>query len=121
MNNIGEFVILRSQDDGVKCGWLVAITMQPGGLACAVLRDARQIHGWQQNNENYTLLELANNGVIPPATARISAASELPVTMFGVCGAIPCTERAIENLTQSRWNQPFAYSGLAQSPKRQRG
>ena len=104
---IGEFVILRSRDDGVKCGWLISLLPQPGGLACGVLREARQIHHWQQNNENYTLVELSNDGVIPPATARISAPSENPITMLGICGVYPCTERAAINLSQSRWNAPF--------------
>lgn len=118
---IGEFVIVRSRDQGVMVGVLRSLVPQPGGLACAVLGAAQQLHHWQQNDENFTLVELANHGVKPPATARISEPAELPVTVFGVCGVLQCTEEARTNLSQARWNAPYAPSGSPPRAKKSRG
>jgi hypothetical protein len=118
---IGEFVIVRSRDQGVMVGVLQSLVPQPGGLACAVLASAQQLHHWQQNNQNYTLVELANHGVQPPATARISEPAEMPVTVFGVCGVLPCTEDSRANLSQARWNAPYLPSALPPRAKKPRG
>jgi hypothetical protein len=117
---IGEFVILRSRDDGVVCGRLKSLVPQPGGLFAAEVEDARIIHHWQQNNENYTLFELAMHGVRPPATARISEAVSLHM-MGGVCGVTPCTAEAQQNLSQSRWNKPYEPSASTRATGRNRG
>lgn len=106
---IGDFVIIRSRDQGVVCGYLVSLLPQPGGLACAELREARQLHQWSQENRYYTLFEVANFG---PDEARISDPLAAGLfTIFGVCGVYPCTETARERLTQSRWNKRYGNSG----------
>lgn len=96
---IGRYVILRSRDQGVVCGVLKTLTPQPGGLACAELEDASQIHHWQGGVN--TLFEASLRGF---GVARISE----PVAefmIFGVCGVFPCTPEAEANLRQHRWNE----------------
>ena len=96
---LGRFVICRSRDQGVVCGYLKILLPGPDGLAMAELTEARQIHGWQGGVN--TLFEAANQGF---GVARISEPLENDFTMFGVCGVMPCTRKAEENLKQSRWN-----------------
>lgn len=100
---IGEFVICRSRDQGVVTGFLKALTPQPGGLFAAELTEARQVHGWSGAN---TLFELSLYG---GTEMRNSEPVQL-MMMAGVCGVIPCTEKATKNLRQSRWNQPYSDS-----------
>jgi hypothetical protein len=95
---IGEYVIVRSRDQGVVCGVLRVLTPQPGGLACAELTEASQIHNWQ--GDTNTLFEAALRGF---GVARIS--EPVPrVMVFGVCGVLPCTPEAEANLREHRWN-----------------
>ena len=96
---IGKFVIVRSRDQGVVCGVLVAVAGRQ-----VHLRDARQIHGW--NSGALTLFEAANDGL---GEARISKPVE-EILMLEACGVIPCTEKAERNLRQSRWNAPYSSS-----------
>ena len=98
MEVIGRYVILRSREQGVVCGVLRTLTPQPGGLACATLSEASQIHNWQGGVN--TLFEASLRGF---GVARISE----PVPnfmMFGVCGTWVCTPEAEENLREHRWN-----------------
>lgn len=111
---LGEFVILRSRDQGVVCGYLKSFTPQPGGLACCEIEEARQIHGWSSGGAN-TLFEMSLYGIKPPATARISEPMAKVFTILGVCGVYPCEMEAKINLEQSRWNAAFASSA---SPRR---
>lgn len=102
MDVIGRFVICRSRDQGVVCGYLKSLLPQPGAMPAAELEEARQIHGW--NGETNTLFEAAIRGFL--GSARIS--EPLPeMLMFGVCGVLPCSEEAKLNLSQSRWNEPY--------------
>jgi hypothetical protein len=96
---IGEYVIVRSRDQGVVCGVLKVLTPQPGGLACAELTEASQIHNWQ--GDTNTLFEAALRGF---GVARISE-PVARVMVFGVCGVLPCTPEAEANLRQPRWNE----------------
>lgn len=106
---IGSFVIVRSRDQGVVCGYLESLSPQPGGLACAEIREARQVHQWSQERKYYTLFEVANEG---PDMARISSPIEGGnFFIYGVCGVYPCTAQAIERLSQSRWNERYCPSG----------
>ena len=109
MNLIGKFVILRSRENGVVCGYLISLVPQPGGLFAAEVEECRILHHWQQNNENFTIFEVSIHGVRAPATARISEAVYYH-QIGGVCGVTPCTEKAIKNLRQSRWNKPYENS-----------
>lgn len=97
---LGEFVICRSRDQGVVCGFLKTLTPQPGGLFAAELTEARQVHWW---NEANTLFELSLRG---GGQMRLSEPVEL-ILMAGVCGVLPCTTEAQENLRQSRWNESY--------------
>ena len=115
MNNLlGKFVICRSRDQGVVCGYLRSLVPQPGGLACAELDECRQIHGWGLGSAN-TLFEAAIHGFL--TEARISQPLD-GFVIFGVCGVYPCSEQAIANLSQSRWNEQYTPSNSARSTKR---
>lgn len=98
----GQYVIVRTRDDGIKFGILKSLTTSPMGLGVAVLEEARVIHSWS-DGKTITLVEMANEGC---GTARISQPSKLPAVMFGVCGVLQCTKKAIKNLKQSRNNEP---------------
>ena len=101
---IGRYVIVRSRDQGVVCGVLKTLTPQPGGLACAELAEASQIHGWSGGVN--TLFEASLRGF---QEARISEAVP-EVVVFGVCGVLTCSKEAEANLREARWNEPPASS-----------
>lgn len=113
---IGRYVIVRSRDQGVVCGVLRALTPQPGGLACAELEEASQIHNWQ-DGETITLFEAALHGF---GTATISQQMDR-VLVFGVCGVLPCTETAEANLRQPRTRASAPSSGSTQAAAKRRG
>jgi hypothetical protein len=96
---IGRYVILRSREQGVVCGVLRSLTPQPGGLACAELDAASQVHNWQGGVN--TLFEASLRGF---GVARISEPVD-GFTMFGVCGVWACTPEAEANLRNHRWNE----------------
>lgn len=98
MDVIGRYVIVRSREQGVVCGVLKTLTPQPGGLACAELAEASQIHNWQGGVN--TLFEASLRGF------GVACISE-PVAefmIFGVCGVLPCEPEAEANLRQHRWD-----------------
>lgn len=112
---IGEYVIVRSRDQGVVCGTLLTLTPQPGGLACAELADASQIHGWRGGVN--TLFEASLRGL---GDARISE-RVARVMVFGICGVLPCTIEAKGNLQQVRWNKSPVNLDSPQPAMRRRG
>jgi hypothetical protein len=101
---VGEFVICRSREQGVVTGYLRVVTMSASGLASVELEEARQVHWWGDGAN--TLFEMSLRGC---GNARISEPVDR-VMVFGVCGILPCTESAKENLSESRWNKPFSGS-----------
>ena len=111
---LGRFVMCRSRDQGVVCGYLKALVPQPGGLFAAELTEARQVHWWSGCN---TLFEMSLRG---PTEARISE-PVADMLMGGVCGVIPCEPEAEENLRQSRWNESFKSSGSSRRATPSRG
>lgn len=115
MNVIGRYVIVRSRDQGVVCGVLETLTPQPGGLACAVLSEASQVHNWQGGV--LTLFESSIHGF---GIATISERVE-SVIVFGVCGVLPCTPKAESNLRESRIRSAPASSGSPPSTTKRRG
>lgn len=94
---IGEFVIVRSRDQGVMVGELIAVS----GTAVE-LNKPRQLYGWQDGAN--TLCEVSVNGV---GFASISEPSAGRVLILNACGVYQCTKKAKANLSQSRWNQPY--------------
>jgi hypothetical protein len=96
---LGQFVIVRSREQGVVCGVLEEYSGR-----CVKLSDARQVHSWQDGAN--TLFEMSRRGC---GTARISEPVET-ILILEACGIIPCTPEAEENLRQSRWNKPYARS-----------
>lgn len=111
---IGEFVICRSRDQGVVCGYLKVLTPSATGFS-AELEEARQVRQW--NDGCNTLFEMALTG---PGQARIS----LPLDRFlmaGVCGVYPCTPEATDNLKQSRWDKSYRSSASSPRPTRHPG
>lgn len=93
---IGQFVIVRSRDQGVVCGVLRAYA----GRAVE-LDNARQIHSWSDGAN--TLFEMSLEGC---GRARISK-PVAEITILDACGIIPCTPVAEENLRQSRWDAAY--------------
>jgi hypothetical protein len=102
---LGQFVIVRSREQGVVCG----VLKEQSGRAI-VLDDARQIHAWSDGAN--TLFEMSLRGC---GSARISEPVET-ILILEACGVIPCTAEAEENLRQSRWGEPFKRS--ASRPRR---
>lgn len=113
MNDPKPFVICRSRDAGVVCGYLKLMTPTTGGLAVVELDEARQIWNWTGGVN--TLMEMANHGL---RQARISLPMELTFTMFGVCGVYQCTQEAEANLRQSRWEKDYSPSANLPSSKK---
>lgn len=64
------------------------------------------------------MMEMSIHGIKPPATARISEPMKKVFTILGVCGVYPCEDAAVENLEQSRWNEPFVSSDSLRRRKR---
>lgn len=108
---INDFCIFRSRDQGVVCGYMVSMTGQS-----AVIREARQIHGWQRSAN--TLFEASNVGL---GVARISEPGELDFLMLGICGVYRCTPKAKANLSQSRWNKDFDSSASDRGQRKKKG
>ena len=112
---IGKYVIVRSRDQGVVCGVLQTLTPQLSGLACAVLAEASQIHNWRGGV--VTLFDVAIHGF---GVATISE-PVAEVMVFGVCGVIPCTTKAEDNLRQWRTGKSAESSTLPRPGTRRRG
>ena len=110
----GKFVIARSRNQGVVCGYLVSVS----GASCT-LEDARQIHYWSGEAPNgqqvRTCFELAEWGA---GNARISVAVT-EILMTEICGVILCTDTSEANLRQSRWNAFFDRS-ISCPPRKKR-
>jgi len=111
---LGDFVIVRSRDQGVVCGYLKTLVPQPGGLFAAELTEARQVHWWSGAN---TLFEMSLRGA---NEMRLSEPVEL-VLVAGVCGVLPCKPEAEANLRTSRWGTSYADSASTPPPKHKRG
>ena len=112
---IGKYVIVRSRDQGVVCGVLETLTPQPGGLACAELREASQIHNWRGGA--LTLFEASIRGF---GVASISEPVER-VMVLGVCGVLPCTAEAEANLREWRTAKSAGSSGSPRPAAKRRG
>ena len=87
-----EFVLARSVEAGVHCGWL-----ENSDNGTVTLSESRCVWRWYGAN---TLNELALNGA--DKSSRISE----PVsknTIYKVVQVVPCTEKARKNLQDSRW------------------
>ena len=88
---IGEFVIVRTFSAGVHCGEL----LECSGTA-VLLANARRIWRW---TEAFTLNEVSVNGV--GEDSRISQPVK-KILLTQAIEVIPCEEKAIVNLKQSR-------------------
>jgi len=107
---IGRFVIVRSRDQGVVCG-----TLRAAAGTCVELTDARQVHWWGDGAN--TLFEMSLRGC---GQARISE-PVAEILILNACGVIPCEPAAVENLTQSRWNESYKASASRPRAAKQRG
>lgn len=90
---IGKFVIIRTYSAGVHVG-----TLKSHDGKAATLADARRIWRWRGAN---TLNELAQNGAAQDWTRISEPVPEIALTE--AIEVIPCTDKARENLSQSRW------------------
>lgn len=92
---IGKFVLVRSYSAGVHCG---VLTAQDGQNLS--LKDARRIWRWHGAN---TLNELSLHGASQDYTRISEMVPEIQITE--TCEIIPCTDKARENLSSSRWSK----------------
>lgn len=92
---IGEFVIVRTYSAGIHCGTLA----ESNGTA-ALLTDARRVWRWRGAN---SLHELSLNGAAKDWTRISEPVARILLTQ--AIEVIPCTAKARENLSQSRWGQ----------------
>lgn len=88
-----KFVVVRTRNAGVHCGYLVS----KKGVEL-VLSDARRIWRWRGAN---TLHEIANDGCAMDHTRISQPISEISLPEHIEC--LTCTKKAADNLKQSRW------------------
>jgi hypothetical protein len=92
---IGEFCILRTRDAGVHCGTVKELAYTHSGAA-AVVTDSRRVWRW---SKAFSLNEMAMKGC--GEDSRIS--EPVPkILLTEVIEVIPCSKKAIENLSRSR-------------------
>lgn len=92
-----RFVILRTKEAGIHCGFVKEENLDNQWVK---LTQARRIWRWRGAN---TLHEMSLNGLDNDYT-RISEPVE-KITILGVKEIIDCTDKASENLQQSRWDK----------------
>jgi hypothetical protein len=90
MPAIGQYVIVRAKDDGVKCG-----EYQGHSGREVTLRKARTIYAWNGNR-----LELIDFSVVP-GDCQLSRTAELDVLMLEACGIIEVPPR-VEKFLRER-------------------
>ena len=83
-----DYVIVRSRDQGVMCGHLVAIEGRQ-----VTIRESRQLWRWESGS--LCLPDIARYGLRGPA--RLSAASP-ETTILEACGVLRCTTAAAASL-----------------------
>lgn len=89
MPSVGQFVIVRSRDQGCVCGEYQSHVGRE-----VTLCNARQIYSWSDNR--LTLFDFA----VVPGTCRLSRVLPGEVVMLEACGIIPTTpdvEKALRN------------------------
>ena len=92
---IGEFVLVRTRDAGVHCGYLRSLV----DTVC-VLEESRRVWRWRGAN---SLNELSQNGASLEWT-RISEPVPL-IYLPQSIEVIPCSPKSTENLRCSRWSK----------------
>jgi hypothetical protein len=92
---IGEFVVVRTFSAGVHVGTLA----ECNGTA-VLLKDARRLWRWRGAN---SLNEVANAGVAEEWTRLSEPVDAILLTQ--AIEVIPCTAKAKESLTRSRWSR----------------
>jgi len=84
------YAIVRSRDDGVKCGYVESIEGRT-----VKLHQARQI--WRYDS-TFVLLDIAEHGMRNASKAQMSVALSQPCYMLEACGVLVCTQSAAEEL-----------------------
>jgi hypothetical protein len=87
---IGQYVIVRSRDQGVVAGYLEAAE---GRLAR--VREPRQLYRWAST---FVLIELASYGPRSETEQRYSRPGLEPLIMTETCGILPCHPDAAEKI-----------------------
>lgn len=90
---INKFVLVRTNNAGVHCGYLTEI-----GNGVVILREPRRVWRWRGAN---TLYELSMHGADLEWT-RISEPA-IQVILLDAIEVIEVHKDAIDNLTNSRW------------------
>lgn len=90
---IGEFVLVRTFSAGVHCGKLE----ESNGTA-VLLSDARRVWRWRGAN---SLHEMSLSGCSKEYTRISEPVARIMLTQ--AVEVIPCTKKATENLSTSRW------------------
>lgn len=85
-----DYVIVRSREQGVMCGYLKSINRRT-----VTLYQARQI--WKYDS-SFVLPDIAEKGMRNPDNAMLSVAMSQPMIMLEACGVLTCTEMAAKQL-----------------------
>lgn len=86
-----DYVIVRSREQGVMCGYCESIDGRT-----VTLHQARQI--WRYDSR-FVLPDVAEFGMRDPDKAKMSAPMSQPAVMLEACGVLTCTEGAAKQLS----------------------
>lgn len=84
------YVIVRSRNQGVMCGYLVSYEGQ-----CVTLHNARQMYEW---DSSFLLPDMAELGPRNAGACRFSAPMSKLMIMTEACGILQCSEKATKEI-----------------------
>lgn len=85
-----DYVIVRSREQGVMCGFLAGINGRT-----VTLHQARQI--WRYDS-TFVLPDIAEHGMRDLSKAMLSVAMSQSMVMLEACGVLTCTTKAANQL-----------------------
>ena len=85
-----KYAIVRSQMQGVMCGFVESISGRT-----VVLRRARQMWKW---SSRFVLTDVAEYGLTEKWERRFSCEASQKTEMLEACGVLYCTDKAMESL-----------------------
>ena len=93
LDNAENYVVIRTQSAGVHAGYLSETKLAHGEVT---LKNARRIWYW---DGAASLSQLATEGVSKPENCKFSVVVP-QITLLGVIEIIPCTIKAISNISK---------------------
>lgn len=85
-----KYAIVRSKDDGVKCGFIKSIN----GREVTLLK-ARQMWRW---SSRFVLVDIAEHGLTDRWERKFSCEASQEAVMLEACGVLYCTEKSMQSL-----------------------